>query len=96
MKKSFFVAVLLLVTASGADGQFLETFDDPMLRVDPSGIAGWSFFAGDGQATIGFRGTEEGHASILVDATRDRRNVWWALIRHRVSAPAIHGPVAEP
>jgi hypothetical protein len=68
-----------------ADAQFLETFDDPELRVDPSGVEGWSFFSGDGEATIDFRGSERGYASIMVDATRDRRNIWWALIKHRVS-----------
>ncbi len=68
-----------------ADAQFLETFDDPELRVDPRGVEGWSFFSGDGEATIDFRGSEKGYASILVDATLDRRNIWWALIKHRVS-----------
>ncbi len=68
-----------------ADAQFLETFDDPELRVDPSGVDGWSFFSGDGEATIDFRGSGKGYASILVDATRDRRNIWWALIKRRVS-----------
>jgi hypothetical protein len=68
-----------------ADAQFLETFDDPELRLDPSGVEGWSFFSGDGEATIDLGGSGKGYASILVDATRDRRNIWWALIKHRVS-----------
>lgn len=85
--KRFLVALVVLVVASArADGQFLETFDVPVVEVDPSGVEGWSFFSGDGQATIDLRGTDEGYASILVDATHDRRNVWWALIKHRVSA----------
>ena len=88
MKKATGVLVglfLLMSCVNSADAQFLETFDDPELRVDPRGVEGWSFFTGDGEATIDFRGTGEGYASILVDATRDRRNIWWALIRHRVS-----------
>jgi hypothetical protein len=76
--------------------QFLETFDDPELRVDPSGVEGWSFFSGDGEATIDFRGTERGHASILVDATRDRRNVWWAVIKRRVSEGMDLEQLAQP
>jgi hypothetical protein len=70
--------------AGSVGAQFLETFDDPELRVDPNGVDGWSFFSGDGEATIELVATEDGHASILVDATRDRRNVWWALIKRRV------------
>ncbi len=78
-------SIFLLTCAISADAQFLETFDDPVLRVDQSGLEGWSFFTGDGKATIDFRSTAEGYASILVDATRDRRNIWWALIKHKVS-----------
>jgi hypothetical protein len=80
------VACLGLLAATGPlSAQFLETFDDPELRVDPSGVEGWSFFSGDGEAEIDLRGTGEGYATIIVDATNDRRNVWWALIKHRVS-----------
>ena len=77
--------VLALAAVGRADAQFLETFDDHELRVDPSGIEGWSFFTGDGEATMVFMATGEGHGSIRVDATRDRRNIWWALIKHKVS-----------
>ena len=79
------VCVLVLAVIGSADAQFLETFDDHELRVDPSGVEGWSFFAGEGEATMDFIATGEGYASIRVDATRDRRNTWWALIKHRVS-----------
>lgn len=85
MKRLFLVGVLLLAVVGVSDAQFLETFDDPELRVDPSGVEGWSFFTGDGEATIDFRTSGKGYASILVDATRDRRNIWWALVKHRVS-----------
>jgi hypothetical protein len=40
--------------------------------------------------------TGEGWASILVDARRDRRNVWWALIKHRVSQTVDVERLAEP
>jgi len=77
--------ILLMSWFGAANAQFLETFDDPELRMDPSGVDGWSFFSGDGDATIDLVATEEGYASILVDAIHDRRNIWWALIKHRVS-----------
>jgi len=88
MKSSsrFVIGLILLMSCAGsANAQFLETFEDQELLVGPNGVERWSFFAGDGQAEIEFRGTSEGHASIMVDATRDRRNIWWALIKHRVS-----------
>jgi len=85
VKRFLLVCAVLLTAAGRADAQFLETFDDSRLQVDPSGLEGWSFFSGDGEAMIDFRSTGEGYASILVDATRDRRNVWWALIKRRVS-----------
>lgn len=42
---------------------------------------------------------QEGHASILVDATKDRRNIWWALVRRCVSTDfdlsQLHKPNLE-
>lgn len=85
MKRVLLACAVVFAVVGHTEGQFLETFDDQDLRVDPSGVEGWSFFSGDGAATIDFRSTGKGHASILVDATRDRRNIWWALIQHQVS-----------
>jgi hypothetical protein len=99
MKSSsgFVIGLILLMSCAGAaDAQFLETFEDQELRVDPSGVEGWSFFSGDGAATIDFRSTGKGHASILVDATRDRRNIWWALVKHRVSEGMDLEKLARP
>lgn len=88
--------VVAMVIAVPARGQFLETFDAPALQLDPSGVDGWAFFTGDGEATMDLVGTGEGHASIVVDATADRRNVWWALIKHRVSQAIDVERLAEP
>jgi mannan endo-1,4-beta-mannosidase len=85
-----------LAVAVPARGQFLETFDVPALRLDPSGVDGWAVFTGDGEATMALVGTGEGHASILVDARNDRRNVWWALIKHRVSQAIDVERLAQP
>ena len=43
---------LALAVAVPARGQFLETFDASALRLDPSGVDGWAFFTGDGEAPI--------------------------------------------
>lgn len=96
MRGLVLACVLVFSVTGSADGQFLEDFDDLELRVDPNGVEGWSFFAGDGQATIDFRSTGEGFASILVDASRDRRNTWWALIKHAVSEGMDLEQLARP
>ena len=85
MKRPILIGALVLAAAFSAEAQFLEDFDRTELAIDQSGVEGWSFFSGDGEATIEFVATGDGHASILVDATRDRENIWWALIKHRVS-----------
>jgi hypothetical protein len=99
MKRSsgFVIGLVLLMSCAGsAEAQFLESFDGQELRVDPSGVEGWSFFTGDGEASMDFGSTGEGHASILVDATHDRRNIWWALIKHKVSEGMDLAQLARP
>lgn len=63
--------------------QFHDDFSGP-LKKDPEGVAGWSFFTGEGQAVMDLI-QKDGYVSIVVDATQDRRGVWWALIKRRVS-----------
>jgi hypothetical protein len=72
-----------LILAGSASAQFLDDFNGP-LKKDPEGVHGWSFFTGEGRAVMDFV-QKDGYASILVDATKDRRGVWWALIKHKVS-----------
>lgn len=70
--------------ARAAGAGFLDDFSGPELPKDPDGIRGWAHFSGEGNAVMDFvQGA--GYASIIVDATKDRRNVWWALIKYRVS-----------
>ncbi|MDG5767812.1 hypothetical protein QA596_10070 [Balneolales bacterium ANBcel1] len=57
--------------------QFLDEFD----RHD---IEGWFFFTGDGDASMDFV-QKDGFARISVDATEDRFNVWWAVIKRDIS-----------
>jgi hypothetical protein len=76
---------LALAVAGSAPAQFLDPFDGPSIPTDPEGLEGWSFFTGDGEATMDLEADGEGHARLTVDATRDRRGIWWALIKRRVS-----------
>ncbi|MEJ2568227.1 MAG: hypothetical protein P8Z50_05060, partial [candidate division WOR-3 bacterium] len=57
--------------------QFLDSFNSEE-------IEGWFFFTGDGAATMDFV-QKDGYARILVDATKDKYNVWWAVTKRDVS-----------
>jgi len=82
---SLLLGSCLLAPSTPAHAQFVDEFEEPAVRLDPKGVDGWSFRTGDGQATMDLRQGGTGHASIFVDATKDRRNIWWALIKRRVS-----------
>ena len=77
-----FVSVLATVPSTA---QFIDHFDGDSLRMDPRAATGWTFFTGDGSAVMDFQLVGHGRASVCVDATRDARNIWWALIKRRVS-----------
>jgi hypothetical protein len=80
----FGVVVCVLMTAP-ARAQFFDGFDGPSVAIDRTALAGWSFVTGGRDATMRLHQGGDGYASIVVDARRDRRNVWWALIERRVS-----------
>ena len=77
-------AALLILTCAllsqPAAAQFLDDFDGPNFEQ-------WSHVTGDGSASMEFV-QSEGYGTIRVDATRDRRNIWWAFIKRNV-APAL-------
>ena len=60
-----------------AVGQFIDNFDGT------GSPRGWVSATGDGQATVSFI-QNNGIASLSVDATRDKLNIWWALTRRRI------------
>ena len=74
-----------LVLSAPLAAQFRDDFAGPVLAKDPSGANGWGFVTGEGAAVMDFVGGP-GFATITVDATKDRRNVWWAFIIRRVSS----------
>jgi hypothetical protein len=88
--------LLAFVMAAPARAQFRDDFSGPSVKTDPAGISGWSFFTGDGAAAMDFRQGGPGFASIFVDASRDRRNVWWALIERRVLPGLDLGRLKQP
>ncbi|MBN1408200.1 MAG: hypothetical protein JW956_10440 [Calditrichaceae bacterium] len=69
--------LLILTTFGIVQAQFLDSFDQDK-------IDSWFFFTGDGSATMDFIQKDD-YARILVDATQDKHNVWWAIIKRDVS-----------
>jgi hypothetical protein len=78
------LALGLLLLGGPARAQFRDDFDS--VRTDPEGLKGWRYFTGDGTATMDFRQGGPGYASIFVDATTDKRGIWWALVERAVSS----------
>jgi len=70
-----------LVHAVPTSAQFFDGFDN--IKLGPEN--GWFFKAGDGTASMDFRQGGPGYSSIFVDATTDKRGIWWALVERKVS-----------
>lgn len=64
--------------------QFLDDFNHNSFKIDTTAVHDWWFYTGDGSAIMDFV-PQHGYATIHVDATKDQRNIWWALIRRQVS-----------
>ncbi len=94
-KQYILFLIVGFLTCAHSSAQFVDDFNNTSIATDPRAIAGWAFFTGDGSATMDFV-PGDGFASILVDATRDKRNIWWALIKRRVSADLDLSLLSKP
>jgi hypothetical protein len=94
-KNSVLIVALSFFFIVRVSAQFIDNFNDATLKLDSTAVNGWSFFTGDGSASMRFQGMG-GYASILVDATKDRRNIWWALIKRCVSTELDVSRLSEP
>jgi hypothetical protein len=74
--RTVYIAIVFLTGICRS--QFLDTFSRGK-------IVGWFFFTGDGKAKMDFI-QQNGYASIFVDASEDRYNVYWTLIKRDVTA----------
>jgi hypothetical protein len=77
INKKLKIFLLILVTSGFCQAQFLDSFDNKKME-------GWFFFTGDGAVTMDFV-QMDGYARIFADATKDKYNVWWAVIKRDVS-----------
>jgi hypothetical protein len=80
IKSTLFLIICMLTVPGISSAQFMDSFDQDE-------IEGWFFFTGDGDATMDFI-QKDNYARIFVDATEDRFNVWWAIIKRDIS-PAL-------
>lgn len=78
-----FLALLLCFYIVESKGQFIENFEEPIPEEGSKTPKDWGYATGDGQATMEFV-QSEGYASIIVDASKDKGNIWWALVRIQV------------
>ena len=88
------VALAAGAFALSARAAFRDDFDAPIAR-DPAGVHGWNFFSGDGTATMDFTAAG-GIATMAVDATTDRRGIWWAIIKRDVTGDIDLAKLATP
>jgi hypothetical protein len=95
VKQSVVFLAACLMLCVGASAQFIDDFNESSIAKDPQAITGWAFFTGDGLATMDFV-PGDGFASVVVDATKDKRNIWWALIKRCVSADMDLGRLSKP
>lgn len=84
----FFSLMLSFSLPIASPGQFLEEFDG-----EPA--SEWVTFTGDGQAVSSFE-WHDGHARFIVDATDDRQNVWWAIMRTHITGILDLDKLSEP
>lgn len=87
---------LLVVCSSNLHAaDFVETFEGNHLHRDPVARDGWAWMTGDGDAVMAFS-QREGMGIVEVDARKDRRNIWWALIRRSVTGNIDTTMLARP
>lgn len=91
MSRRLFTVALILTCLIGVQpvlGQFVDTFNDDELH-------GWKTLTGDGKAVMDVE-ARDGRAVVTVDATKDRHNIWWAVLQQDVSEALTLDRVQEP
>ena len=87
-KNKLIVFFLVMLTSGITWAQFVDNFDNKK-------IAGWNFFTGDGHATMDFL-QKDGYATIVVNGTKDRDNVYWTLIKRDVTSSLDMNKFKDP
>jgi hypothetical protein len=82
------LAVCSLALATASRAQFFDSFEGRT-------IDGWFHFTGDGAARMDFV-PRDGFARIEIDASDDRHNVWWSIIKRDVTPFLDLGKLRDP
>ncbi|AHM62664.1 hypothetical protein D770_22085 [Flammeovirgaceae bacterium 311] len=77
IQKTIAVFLMVLMATGICQAQFIDSFEDNKLE-------GWLFFPGDGNASIDFV-PKQGYATMVVDASKDRHNAYWTIIKRNVA-----------
>lgn len=88
------LAAVALFACVATHAGFEEQFDGPLV-LDATAANGWTFHTGDGNAVMDLTASD-GVASIAVDATHDRRGIWWAFIRREITPHIDLAALARP
>jgi hypothetical protein len=78
IKNKLIIVLVILITAGFCNAQFWDSFDKEKNE-------GWFLITGDGNAKMDFI-QNDGYATIVVDATKDKYNVYWTLIKRDVTS----------
>ncbi len=84
MKFKLLPILLSLMSICLSQAQFVDQFDGTLMAHPGKTPPGWTVASGDGNVSIRFI-QQDSFASIFVDASEDKRNIWWAVIRGQVT-----------
>jgi hypothetical protein len=84
MKPIVIAAALVLFAGAACAAPFLEDFKGKALALDQKAAEGWGAYTGSGEATVKFF-QKNGHGIMEVDGRKDRRNIYWAIVKHDLS-----------
>jgi hypothetical protein len=87
-KIEFRIFFLILFISSICQAQFLDNFDK-------NKIEGWKTYTGDGSVEMKLI-QKDGFARIAVDATNDKHNIWWTIIKRNISPYIDLAKLADP
>jgi hypothetical protein len=90
-----FCALAAVLTCQAAAADFVEDFGGKTLAMDPAFKTGWGTLTGSGEATVSLT-RKNHHGFMTVDARKDRRNIYWALIKRAVTKDIDMAALAKP
>ena len=87
-RKTAQISCLIIMVSVICRAQFLDDFDQKKVK-------GWFCLTGDGDISMDLV-PMDGYVRLIVDATRDKHNVWWATIKRDVTPFLDLGKLKEP